>query len=183
MWDRSRRHRWTSGIVGFVTVGPLYLCTDYCHASSAAWASGLVLISSSTLDPCSDELNAVRVKEQGRLCAQPALAVWSPILRRVSPSLPRTWCPSQTHIFLPHVHVSCLCGFSSRIARFFPVSQGLRRHFSLRKDVPTQCLAHAQACSVRVWGRHGAHAVDSVEKTSRGQVPDSQFRGHLIDKK
>ena len=57
--------------------------------------------------------------------------------RCLSPCLPWTWRPFCTQIFRLCVLVSCLCWLSSRIARWFPVSQRHRRHLSMRdRDRP-----------------------------------------------
>ena len=81
--------------------------------------------------------------------------------RCLSPSLPWTWRPFCTQIFRLCVPVSCLCWLSSRIARWFPVSQRHRRHLSMR-DAPTQCSAHAQACEHE--SRHGRKAITRTVK-------------------
>ena len=62
-----------------------------------------------------------------------------------------------------------------------------RSHVRSREDRTTDCLDRGPSqrrhvVPVRVWCRHGAPAVDVADKTSRCQVPHSQFRGHLFDK-
>ena len=133
--------------------------------------------------------------------------------RCLSPCLPWTWRPFCTKIFRLCVLVSCLCWLSSRIARWFPVSQRHRRHLSMRdRDRPmrrpvntkgvmeekrphvrsreeepqialTVDLPNEGTSSLSEFGADTAPpAVDVADKTSRRQVPHSQFRGHLFDK-